>query len=99
VPKLKLDAELYKAGTPEAFFTRIDRRIGEALAQNGRVVVFGSVLDPYDWNAPWGQLPTYGVRKQQMLAFFQSHYQVKPLDRLAGIKAWEIQPRDKSVAQ
>src|SRR4051812_41906004 len=74
-------------------------RIDEALARNGRVVVFGSVLNPYDWNAPWGQLPAHGVRKQQMLAFFQFHYQVKPLDRLAEIKAWEIQPRDKSTAQ
>ena len=89
-----LDTELREAGTPETLFTRIDRRIEEVLGHNGRVVVLGSVLDPYDWNAPWGDLPAYGIRKQHMLAFFQSHYQVKPLDRLAGIKAWEISQRD-----
>jgi len=61
-------------------------------------VVFGGVLDPYDWNAPWSDLPSRGVTKQMMLDFFYTHYRVQPLGSLAEIPAWEITPRADHVA-
>ncbi|HEX2943042.1 MAG TPA: hypothetical protein VHO91_18465, partial [Rhodopila sp.] len=56
----------------------------------GRVVVFGGVLDPLDWNAPWSSLPARGVTKRGMQAFFHDNFAVTPLGMVAGIPAWEI---------
>lgn len=94
VPELMLDAKLHESPTPAAFYAEVDRDLVNVFAHRGRVVVLGSVLDPYDWNAPWGDLPSRGVSKQQLSEFFYSHYQVKSLGRLAEIKAWEILPSD-----
>ncbi len=92
VPLLMLDTELRATPNPKALFADIDRGAADAFARHGRVVIFGNVLDPYDWNAPWAELSALGIRKRQMLDYFYGRYQVKPLGSLAEIPAWEILP-------
>jgi hypothetical protein len=90
VPVLFLDRQLRAAPDTNTFFADVDRQLRQALDRHGRVVVFGSVLDPYDWNAPWPDLLAHGVRKERILTFFYSRYQVKPLGMIAGLQSWEI---------
>ena len=92
VPELMLDAKLRETATTATFYAEVDRDLANVFAHCGRVVVLGSVLDPNDWNAPWGDLPSRGVFKHQLSDFFYSRYQVKSLGQLAEIKAWEILP-------
>jgi hypothetical protein len=98
VPGLMLDARLSQSADVNAFFDGIDREIAAALARHGRVVVIGNVLDPYDWNAPWADLPARGIGKQQLIDFFQSRYSVKPAGSIAEMKAWEILPPGSAPA-
>jgi hypothetical protein len=94
VPTLMLDDRLHIAGDPAALYGEVARKVAETWAGHGRVVVFGGVLDPYDWNAPWGDLPSEGVTKPQLQDFFYRRYDVVPLGRLAEIPAWELRPHD-----
>jgi hypothetical protein len=94
VPKLTLDTRLSESANLDAFYSGVGQDIAAALGRGGRVVVFGDVLDPYDWNAPWADLPARGVRKQQLIDFFNRHYRVKSVGSIAEIKAWEILPRE-----
>ncbi len=99
VPQLRLDTRLDESADLNAFYAGVDRDIAAALARHGRVVVLGNVLDPYDWNAPWVDLPARGVRKQQLIEFFTGHYKVEPAGSIAGLKAWEILPADSGPAR
>jgi hypothetical protein len=94
VPTLMLDDELHVLRSPAGLYEEVARKVAEALAGHGRVVVFGGVLDAYDWNAPWGDLPADGVTKRQLLEFFHSRYEVTPLGRIAEIPAWELRPHE-----
>jgi hypothetical protein len=97
VPTLMLDDKLLIAGGPAGLYGEVARKVAETWAGHGRVIVFGGVLDPYDWNAPWGDLPSQGVTKRRLLDFFYRRYDVKPLGRLAEIPAWELQPHDGAM--
>jgi hypothetical protein len=92
-----LDDKLLIAGGPAGLYGEVARKVAETWAGHGRVIVFGGVLDPYDWNAPWGDLPSQAVTKRQLLDFFCSRYDVKPLGRLAEIPVWELQPHDGAM--
>jgi hypothetical protein len=94
VPTLMLDHELAVSRSPASLYGEVERKVADTLAGHGRVVVFGGVLDPTDWHAPWGELPSEGVTKRQLLDFFYSRYDVKPLGRLAEIPAWELRRHD-----
>lgn len=90
VPQLMLDEMARDEPGPDAFYADLSRRIRDVLARGGRVVVFGGVLDPLDWNAPWSSLPAHGITKRQMNAFFHDNFAVRPLGMVVGIPAWEI---------
>jgi hypothetical protein len=92
-PTIMLDDKLRAAPNLETFYADLNRDVVDTFARHGRVVVFGGVLDPYDWNAPWSNLSSLGVTKQRMIDFFYSHYNVRSLGTLAEIPAWEISPR------
>jgi hypothetical protein len=99
VPKLMLDTRLNQSADSTAFYAGVDRDIAAALGRGGRVVVIGNVLDRYDWNAPWADLPAHGVGKQQLIDFFHSHYRVESAGAIAEMKAWEILPPDSGAVR
>jgi hypothetical protein len=90
IPQLMLDTRLEQDATPAVFYAEVQGTIDSVLARSGRVIVFGGVLDPLDWNAPWVELPARGVTKSALHAFFAAHYTIRPLGRLAGLPTWEL---------
>lgn len=90
IPQLMLDSRFEQDAAPATFYAETRAAIDAALARHGRVVVFGGVLDPLDWNAPWVDLSGRGITKPALQAFFTAHYMIRPLGSLAGIPAWEL---------
>lgn len=91
VPCLSLDIVFSKNIDETLFFATVGSEIDETLARGGKVVIFG-VLDPYDWDAPWGMLTSRKMTKDKLFGFFQQNYRVVSIGKIAEIDAWQIEP-------
>ncbi|MDE2166008.1 MAG: hypothetical protein KGJ66_06700 [Alphaproteobacteria bacterium] len=91
-PHLVLDQLYEKSKNTPVFFGAVEQSVDATFKRGGRVVVF-EALDPTNWNAPWMLLTRDGMTKVKFVGFFDSHYKVVPLGAVAGMKAWQLLPR------
>ena len=91
-PELALDRLYQDKPDPDAFYAAVEAQTQSAFARGGRVVVF-QALDPLNWNAPWMILTRAGMSKARLTGFFDDRYRVVPVDDLAGMKAWQLLPK------
>ncbi|HEY1934617.1 MAG TPA: hypothetical protein VGG99_21630 [Acetobacteraceae bacterium] len=92
VPRLELDMLAREVSDNNTYFATVKQQIDAAFARGGHVYVL-DVLDPNAWDAPWPELYRHHITKPALFGFFNSHYDVRYVGRMAEVKAWELTPR------